>query len=461
MKKTLVLFFLLAAVVAPLRSAIVTSPSSGVVNVGQSLGMYVTCGMGSSCTLYWGDGSSVSGIDSQFTGSFTHFHIYRNPGAYQMRFHRSYGGTPTCPLDEYRTITVLENRTLTLDPALPAVGQTVTFSAGNFITPTDLAWDFGDGTTTNGEANPAHAYATAGTWPVTLIATDTNACNLSDTLVLMVQVQSPANPSPAFTTEQEPCGGLTVSFNNATPGVGQQMLWDMGDGNTYTSEDATHTYATFGSYTVTLTVTDTLCGGSASTTQEVVLTATPEVEALFSVSSTDICSGLSVATTNESSGPASLTYSWDMGDGTVLSGPDATHLYAGQGSYTITLTAVDTVCLGSDTYTFEVTVTPGAPPAELFVVPNVFSPNGDGINDYFYPVAAPGSYKQVRLLQIFDRWGELVFHKENFQPNLDIEGWNGQFKGVGLNPGVYVYQLILEWNNGELANLQGDVSLIR
>ncbi|MBX7176898.1 MAG: gliding motility-associated C-terminal domain-containing protein [Saprospiraceae bacterium] len=94
-------------------------------------------------------------------------------------------------------------------------------------------------------------------------------------------------------------------------------------------------------------------------------------------------------------------------------------------------------------------------------VPDVFSPNGDGINDYFYPVAAPGSYKQVRLLQIFDRWGELVFHKENFQPNLDIEGWNGQFKGVGLNPGVYVYQLILEWNNGELANLQGDVSLIR
>ena len=318
-------------------------------------------------------------------------------------------------------------------PPYGCTGDTLQFiSTGSA---TQWAWDFGDGTTTNGEANPAHAYATAGTWPVTLIATDTNACNLSDTLVLMVQVQSPANPSPAFTTEQEPCGGLTVSFNNATPGVGQQMLWDMGDGNTYTSEDATHTYATFGSYTVTLTVTDTLCGGSASTTQEVVLTATPEVEALFSVSSTDICSGLSVATTNESSGPAGLTYSWDMGDGTVLSGPDATHLYAGQGSYTITLTAVDTVCLGSDTYTFEVTVTPGAPPAELFVVPNVFSPNGDGKNETFFPL--PEVSGSVVSLKVFNRWGQKLYETGNaFRP------WNGKADLTDPVPaGVYYYVL--------------------
>ncbi len=94
-------------------------------------------------------------------------------------------------------------------------------------------------------------------------------------------------------------------------------------------------------------------------------------------------------------------------------------------------------------------------------IPNVFSPNGDQINDYFYPFAATDSYKQIKLMQIFDRWGERVFHKENFQPNIETEGWNGQFKNEILNPGVYVYHVIIEWNNGETEILQGDLTLIR
>ena len=318
-------------------------------------------------------------------------------------------------------------------PPFGCTGDTLQFISTGSATQWD--WDFGDGSTASNEPNPTHAYSEAGTWPVTLVATDTNACNLSDTLVLLVQVQSPTNPSPGFTVTTEPCGGLTVTLTNTTPGAGVQMLWDTGDGNTYTSDDVSHTYATHGTYTVTLTVSDTLCGGSGTVSQDITLSPPPQVEALFAVSSTDLCSGLSVAATNGSTGPASLVFSWDMGDGTVITGPDATHLYAGEGSYTITLTAVDTVCLGSDTYSFEVTVTPGAPPSELFIVPNVFSPNGDGKNDTFFPI--PDVDGALVSLKVFNRWGQTLY-----ETGSSYKPWNGKADLTDAVPeGVYYYVL--------------------
>lgn len=94
-------------------------------------------------------------------------------------------------------------------------------------------------------------------------------------------------------------------------------------------------------------------------------------------------------------------------------------------------------------------------------VPNVFSPNGDQINDYFIPIVADGSAKEIKLMQIFDRWGELVFKREHFQINDENEGWNGMYKSQLLNPGVYIYQIVVQWNNGETFSLQGDITLIR
>jgi len=94
-------------------------------------------------------------------------------------------------------------------------------------------------------------------------------------------------------------------------------------------------------------------------------------------------------------------------------------------------------------------------------VPNSFSPNGDNINDWFYPVAVEDSYNIIRSMSIYDRWGEQVFLKENLQANSPTEGWNGQFKNEKLNPGVFVYIIEVEWKNGELLQLKGDVTLIR
>ncbi|MBK9270090.1 MAG: gliding motility-associated C-terminal domain-containing protein [Saprospiraceae bacterium] len=94
-------------------------------------------------------------------------------------------------------------------------------------------------------------------------------------------------------------------------------------------------------------------------------------------------------------------------------------------------------------------------------VPNAFSPNGDGVNDGFYPVVTEDSYHLIRSMSIYDRWGALIFSKSNFPPNLPDEGWDGRFNGTPLMPGVYVYLIELEWKNGETQWLKGDIHLIR
>lgn len=94
-------------------------------------------------------------------------------------------------------------------------------------------------------------------------------------------------------------------------------------------------------------------------------------------------------------------------------------------------------------------------------VPNAFSPNGDGINDYLFPVVSEDSYRTIKSLSIYDRWGELVFRKNNFEPNVPSEGWDGKFKGEVLNPAVFLYVLEVEWKNGQTQLLTGDFTLMR
>ena len=94
-------------------------------------------------------------------------------------------------------------------------------------------------------------------------------------------------------------------------------------------------------------------------------------------------------------------------------------------------------------------------------VPNAFSPNGDGINDYLFPVVSEDSYRTIKSLSIYDRWGELVFRKNNFEPNVPSEGWDGKFKSEVLNPAVFLYVLEVEWKNGQTQLLTGDFTLMR
>jgi len=93
-------------------------------------------------------------------------------------------------------------------------------------------------------------------------------------------------------------------------------------------------------------------------------------------------------------------------------------------------------------------------------VPNVFTPNGDHLNDVFKPYFST-SFDGVYEMRIYDRWGELVFVKEEVDPFDERQGWNGSFHGTHVNPGVFVYVILTKPLEGEGKVLRGSVTLIK
>ena len=93
-------------------------------------------------------------------------------------------------------------------------------------------------------------------------------------------------------------------------------------------------------------------------------------------------------------------------------------------------------------------------------IPTAFSPNGDGVNDVFM-VHAGHKVKQVKEFAIFNRWGEMLFHQKNFQPNDINYGWDGTLDGRPMNANVFIYSAEVELINGDIVRLSGDVVLLR
>ena len=85
-------------------------------------------------------------------------------------------------------------------------------------------------------------------------------------------------------------------------------------------------------------------------------------------------------------------------------------------------------------------------------VPNVFSPNGDGKNDLFYPIIL-NSIATVKTFHIYNRYGQLV-HGSNTP-------WNGQLKGADQPAGTFVYYIIIERPLKEDEKLEGSFTLLR
>lgn len=93
--------------------------------------------------------------------------------------------------------------------------------------------------------------------------------------------------------------------------------------------------------------------------------------------------------------------------------------------------------------------------------PNAFSPNNDGVNDIFYPIAELGSVTKIHQFHIFDRWGTAVYSGNDFAANDPRHGWDGTKAGEKMNPAVFVYFAEIEFADGRIDIFKGDVMLIR
>ncbi|MBK7407770.1 MAG: gliding motility-associated C-terminal domain-containing protein [Saprospirales bacterium] len=110
-------------------------------------------------------------------------------------------------------------------------------------------------------------------------------------------------------------------------------------------------------------------------------------------------------------------------------------------AYTLTVTSEDG-CAGSDSLIVHVLK------VRDIYVPNIFSPNFDGINDRL-TVFAGKSVRQINSLKVFSRWGELVFEQYNFPPNDPGFGWDGSFNGRKIQEGTFVWLAEIAYLDGE------------
>lgn len=234
-------------------------------------------------------------------------------------------------------------------------GLSVLFSDASVGNPVAWDWDFGDGDSVSGRKSPAHAYALAGTYTVSLtVRTESGA---TSTKRKFVTVQAGLPLTAAFGYE---ANGLTVLFTDVSTGEPVSWIWDFGDGGASTERNPSHTYSKPGNYTVRLTVQN-LYGVSASASKFVSpsLGDAPQADFQFQAD------GLRVLFTDESKGKPT-DWLWDFGDGSSSRFQNPEHLYSKPGSYSVTLTAMSAA--GSTSKSKFVAVSLGEPPKAEFEV---------------------------------------------------------------------------------------------
>ena len=338
-------------------------------------------GLGGSIVSYlwdFGDGSTAT------TTTPTTTHTYTTAQTYQVTLTvtDSEGGT-SAPTSQ--TITIADETptaAIIFSPSNPGVGSTVQFDGTTSNDPdgsiTTYSWDFGDGSTGTG-ATPTHANSTAGAKTVTHTITDSDGQTNSTTNTVMV---GPAQPPTAAFPAPGGSEGVAVSFDGSASsepnpgGTITSYAWDFGDGTAATTSGPTtsHAYAQPGSYTATLTVTDSYGQTSSAATQTVIVSDAAAVAAI-GVFPTTPSVGTVIAFTGTRTGDpddATATYSWRFGDGTQASGASVTHVYEEAGTYTVVLTVTDSD--GQASAKQRVTVAPlayrASAPSAVFAAPS-------------------------------------------------------------------------------------------
>jgi gliding motility-associated-like protein len=265
-------------------------------------------------------------------------------------------------------------------------------------------------------------------------------------------------PIPLFSADSV-CVNTQTKFNDFSSGNIISWSWNFGDGNLSSLQNPSHTYSSSGAYNINLTVISAEGCTSSVTVSTMVY---PKPSAHFSTNPTVApmagsppTYGATINFTNQSSG--GISYLWDFGDGGTSTNFNPQHYYSIIGNYIITL--ITTNQYGCTDTSHIATTSDGD-----IVFPNVFTPNANGsnggtydpwnTNNYvFFPFIAPVTeYK----LQIFNRWGELIFESKDVKI-----GWDGYYRGQLCQQDTYVWKAYAKFLNGKTVGKAGDVTLLR
>jgi gliding motility-associated-like protein len=436
-------------------------------------------------------------------------HVYNAPGEYEVTLLAIDNG---CESDEEATQTVVVfNEVVAVIPNADAEGcapfpVSLTATAPGAL----YTWDFGDGSPPVSGNSVSHTYTLPGSYTLTLSAEGTDGCTGYDEATSLVVVIAPPPIDAAFDANQiNDCVLLQMEGTDMSTGDGLSYLWNFGDGMSSQEQNVAHTYSQPGNYTVTLTVTEPVCGTSdqaifpLTLLGQLDLSLPPNRFICYYEESTDLSA--------VDPGPGT-TYLWSTGETSpsievstpgvyavtaffnncsytheveLSVGPERPvfrtlefcegsnqylEIPAGGGSWyswcTGETTQGITIQDGGE-YCFEyadengclqeghITATLNAYSPSVFI-PNAFTPDGDGMNDAF---RAEGDGIREFELTVWNRWGDEIFRSADIQAYWD-GSWQGQEHYVQNE--VYTYQVKYRGEcNPEKVEKVGYVTLIR
>ncbi len=321
----------------------------------------------------------------------------------------------------------------------PDLGNDLTACAGDLVldpfgstsVPGDFLWS-------DGSTDSVLTVSESGTYWVTY---QMGSCEVTaDSIFVIIDDTSLENPL----ADTSGCSVFHIQSAYNTPGLGN-WVWHISNGDSVTGLSFTYSFSDPGNYTVYLSAeTVNGCLIESDTAQINVL---PAPDADFSFDPPLFSIGEMISLTDESSGEL-ISWQWEY-EGEVISNDNLANLTPevyDDIEITLTVQALNG-CIDSITKIIPMNS------RDLLYVPNAFTPNGDGINDLFFPVDYLGI---VHEMEIYNRWGELVWQSD---PNTN--SWDGKYKGEVVPDGLYTWkiQTVIDEVNRDV--IVGHVSLTR
>jgi gliding motility-associated-like protein len=331
-------------------------------------------------------------------------------------------------------------------PSAPLVGDTAYCQFATNVAPLNVAgiglWWYpspvgGAGSTTP----PAISTAKAGTttWYVSQKTATTPVCEGPRAPVSVVIYAKP-NPSLAV-MDSLLCRGNQVMLNATSIGEANTgITWNFGNGDSIVNANPVmHSFDAEGTYTVSVNAYYKVCP-HVTLTKPVTVYSYPD---LYLGADTAICPGGEPLVLRDvlNEGRAGANWVWNTGD----VGPELVIRKPGMYYTVVTIngcSSTDTVIVRNDCY---------------LDIPNVFTPNNDGVNDYFFPRQFLTKGLISFRMNIYNRWGEMIYQSQA----LDGRGWDGSYNGVPQPEGVFVYIIDAVFKDGQKEHHQGNITLMR
>jgi len=310
------------------------------------------------------------------------------------------------------------------------------------------SWDFGNGDSSS-EENPSYQYPIAGNRLVTHSVRDNNGCTFSETLLLEY---FPVPPDLLVSVDNSlPCAPANVLFRQDLDLITEDydIFWDFGNGSTSTELNPDFAYTEPGVYPVYVSATSPFgCFVDTQLTVPIRVLESPTAAFRFVPDEIDI---LDPTVFFFDQSLEAVSWQWFFDSLGTSREENPAYTFPDTGAYEIDLVVSHlNGCLDTATQFLDIS------PFQTYFLPNAFTPNGDGTNEVFRGEGFTRYISEFEM-QIFNRWGELVYETNDIDAAWD--GRNRRNDGISP-PGVYLYVVNLRGLNGA-EKFTGYVTLIQ